>query len=233
MTITTVPSYPFDPTGTKLSNKITGEQQVLTASNPRDNFFLIPDVAPFFGDSMSVTFKDGQTGIQRPLVPNVDFYCTHLFLDASYSTAKPIYGSITMLNTSLAGIVTLAYQTVGDQWVPSDAVVAEALANRLGNPRATSWEQIVNPPNAFPVIAHEYDLVNMKGLDSVVTSINALTSAIAAGSGTGLTSHKADFNNPHQTTADQVGAYDKGTSDARATQIANQIMAMHIAAYHS
>jgi len=229
---TTVPSYPFDPTGTKASNKIAGEQQILTASNPRDNYFIIPKVAPFFEEGLSISFKDSATGVVRTLKKNIDYYPTHLFLDASYSTARPIYGSITFLNTALAGTVTLAYQTVGGEWVPSAAVIAEALANRLSNPRTTSWEQIVNPPNAFPVIEHPHDLINMKGMDDVIVSIRELTQAIATRGGNDLAAHKIDKNNPHGVTAAQLNVFTKEETEARINQLISVAMAGHLNAFH-
>jgi hypothetical protein len=233
MATNTVPSYPFDPTGTKVSNKITGEQHILTAANPRDNYFIIPDVPPFFENGLAIVFKDGVTGTPRPLVKNVDYYCSHPFIGASYSTAKPIFGSITMLNTALAGIITLAYQTVGGKWVPSNAEIAEALANRTGNPRVTAWEKIVNLPEAFPVIDHEYDLINMKGVEELIAAVNALTTAIATGSGTGLAAHKADKNNPHGTTAANVGAYTKAETVSKISEMITTAMNNHVTAYHA
>ena len=156
-----------------------------------------------------------------------------MFLEASYATAHPIYGSITLLNTSLVGIVTLGYQTVGGEWVPNDAVVAEILADRLNNPRTTSWEKVAHLPATFPPIAHEYDLINMKGMDEVVAALNAVTSAILTNSGSNLTAHKADLNNPHGVTAAQTGAYDKAQADAKAQALITSAMAQHVAQYHS
>ena len=229
----TVASYPFDPTGVKLTNRITGEQHILTVANPRDNYFIIPNVPPFFEDGLSIVFKDAVTGVPRPLVKNVDFYCSHPFLDASYSTAKPIFGSITFLNTAIAGVVTLAYNTVGGKWVPNNAQIAEALANRLGNPRTTSWETIINLPDAFPVIDHQYDLRDTKGMDELVTSVENLTKAIAANSGATIASHKADKTNPHGTTAAQVGAYSKAETVSKITEMVTAAINAHVAAYHN
>lgn len=228
-----VPSYPFDPTGAKVSNRITGEQHILTISNPRDNYFIIPDVPPFFEDSMSIVYKDVVTGAPRQLVRNIDYYCSHPFVDASYSTAKPIFGSLTFLNTALAGTITLAYNTVGGKWVPGNDEIAAALADRIGNPRVTSWESIVNLPDAFPVIAHEYDLADLKGMDHVVKAVDNLTAAVAANSGLTMATHKADMANPHGTSAAQVGAYTKAETVSKITELVNAAISAHVAAYHN
>lgn len=233
MATPTVPSYPFDPTGLKMSNKITGEQHILTIANPRDNYFLIPDVPPFFEEGLSIVFKDAVTGAPRTLTKNIDFYCSHPFLEASYSTAKPIYGSITILNTAMAGIVTLAYNTVGGKWVPNNAQIAEALADRLNNPRVTSWESVVNMPDSFPVIAHEYDLKDLKGLDDLVASVNKLTEAVVNNSGLSVATHRSDMANPHGTTAAQVGAYTKAETVSKINELVNAAIAAHVAGYHN
>jgi hypothetical protein len=233
MAITTVPSYPFDPTGTKATNKITGEQHILTIANPRDNYFLIPKVPPFFEDGLVVAYKDAVTGTPRALVKNIDYYCSHPFLEASYSTGKPIFGSLTILNTALAGIVTLGYNTVGGKWVPNNAQIAEALADRISNPRVTSWETIVNLPDSFPVIEHEYNLKDLKGVESLIVAVNNLTQTIAANSGATLTAHKADLGNPHQTTAAAVGAFTKAETVSKITEIVSAAIAAHVTAYHN
>jgi len=233
MSTITATSYPFDPTGTKVSNKITGEQQILSGANPRDYYFIVPKVAPFFEDSLSIVFVDSVTNTPRTLDKNIDYYCSHPFVDASYSTAKPIWGSISFLNTALVGKVTLVYNTVGGGWVPSDTELAELLANRIGNPRVTSWEQLINLPNAFPVIDHEYSLIDLKGMEALVTALNAMTATIAQRGGQDLASHKSDKNNPHGTTAAQLDAPTNAQAQAMATKAAADAIAAHVQAYHT
>lgn len=196
--------YPFDPTGAMLANLVEGEQQILTPPNFRDYYFIVPKVAPFFADSMRITFK-GLDNSQRLLIEGVDYYLTHWFLSASRACAKSIYGSVTFLDKTMAGVVTMRYQTIGGIWVLNDSQIAEILANQVLNPRITTWESIVDLPATFPVIDHEWDLVDMVGASEVVNAIDRITAALNSSGGNAITEHIANLSNPHQTTAAQVG----------------------------
>lgn len=159
-------SYPFDPTGSRPSNLVPDDQQIVSNPNFRDYFFLVPRFAPYFGDSLVVTFWD-QNNNSRILTKNVDYYMTHWFISASRACAADVFGSISLLNKQLSGRVSMKYQTVGGDWVQSEADIAEILANKLQNPRITTWEQVVNIPYSFPVIDHEWDEVDLIGMKDV------------------------------------------------------------------
>lgn len=197
-------TYPFDPTGKLASNLIPAEQQILTAQNYRDFHFIVPDLAPYFVDSLVITFKD-TTGNVRTLVEGVDYVCTHMFHDASLACATPIAGSISFYNTMLAGQIQLKYQTLGGIWTIDTDTIQKILADRLHNPRITTWEQVTEQPVTFPVIDHEWNLVDLVGMSDVVTAINQISDMLRQTGSTGLAAHLADHNNPHLTTAAQVG----------------------------
>lgn len=197
-------TYPFDPTGKLASNLIAAEMQILTAQNYRDYHFIVPNAAPYFVNSLVITFKDTQGNV-RPLTEGVDYVCTHMFHDASLACAAPIAGSISFYNTLLAGQVQLKYQTLGGIWTLDADAIAKILADRLHNPRITTWEQVTDQPVTFPVIDHEWNLVDLVGMSEVVTAINEIADMLRQTGSTGLAAHLADFNNPHRTTAAQVG----------------------------
>lgn len=200
-----VPSYQFDPSGRLPANKITGEQQILTVANYRDYHFIVPKLGPYFSESLQVTFK-AIDGSIRTLVEGVDYYATHWFIAASRACSAPIYGSISFLDVQLAGVVTLQYQTLGGIWVQDDAAIAQILADRIHNPRTTSWDVVVNMPVTFPVIDHEWDLVDMVGMKDIVTSLGGVEDAIRTRITSDMSSHINNLQNPHQTTAAQIGA---------------------------
>ena len=197
-------SYPFDPTGSNPLNKVINEQHAITPVNFRDYHSVVPRWAPFFAQNLVISFfnPDGST---RTLVEGVDYYLGYQFIQASKACAKPVYGSIQFLDTDLQGVLRLTYQTVGGNWTLSTQQVAELLANRLYNPRITSWEQVVERPIDFPVIDHEWDLVDMVGGKEVVESLDNIRDAISSSTGGGLESHIANKSNPHEVTAAQVG----------------------------
>lgn len=203
----TATQYPFDPSGTSAANRITNEQQVITAVNFRDYHYVIPQFAPFFEDQLSIKlqFPDGS---QRPLDVGVDYYLSNQFLDASRACAKPIYGSISFLDTDTQGILSISYNTVGGEWNLSTAEITRILAEELRNPRTTTWEQITYLPERFPVIDHEWDLVDMVGASKMVDAIQDVRNAILSSSGGGLTDHINNYSNPHNVTKAQVGLSD-------------------------
>ena len=170
-------TYPFDPTGSVSTNKVTNEIQVLTGSNQGDYYFIIPAAAPFFGDSFVLRYKD-QQGITKTLVNGVDFHFGHMFIEASKACAKPVYGSIVFVNTELKGVVSYDYQTIGGPWTIDVNEITRILAEHLANPRTTSWGSVTSLPYSFPVIDHEWELDDMVGLSSLIASCLRIEQAI-------------------------------------------------------
>lgn len=170
-------TYPFDPTGTAPTNLITGEQQILSEPVYEDYHFLVPYLAPFFSSTMQVSIRQ-LDGTVKQLVEGVDYYCTNIFIAASRACAKPIYGSISFLDLTLAGVVTFNYQTLGGEWTINLQEIANILASTLYNPRVTSWDQVTYQPATFPVIDHEWDLVDLVGETQLIASIEDIVTAI-------------------------------------------------------
>lgn len=197
-------SYPFDPTGTLATNRITNEQQIITAQNGHGYHFIVPNLAPYFEDSLKLSYRDPQ-GVYRPLIKNVDWYSSHTFIQASRACAKPISGSISFLNNQLTGVVTLEYQTVGGSWTLDPAKIAQILADKLNNPRITTWEEVVGYPIKFPVIDHEWDLVDLVGMSSAVEVLKRIEDQLRQSGQSGLAEHIANKNNPHGVDKSQVG----------------------------
>lgn len=197
-------AYPFDPSGTSAANRIPNEQHVITAVNFRDYHYVIPKFAPFFAESMQIKLQY-PNGTIRTLTQGLDFYFSHQFLDASRACAKPVYGSISFLDTDTAGILSITYQTVGGMWTLSPEEISRILAEQLRNPRTTAWEQITNLPERFPVVDHEWDLIDMVGASEIVRAIDGIRDTITASNGGGLNAHITNYANPHNVTKVQVG----------------------------
>ena len=194
-------AYPFDPSGTLASNKITAEHQTISPPELSEFLFIIPAATPFFAESMVVVHLPSM----RTLVEGVDYVPTHYFHDASLQCAKPIYGSLTFFDNTLTGAVRMAYQTLGGDWTLDSAKIVEILSNKLTNPRRVTWEQVANLPYAFPPIDHDWHLDDMVGMSEVVTVLEGIRDALIASGEGGLQAHIADKGNPHQVTALQVG----------------------------
>ena len=198
-------SYPFDPTGTRADNKITGEQQILTTINEKHYSRIIPRWAPFFHQGLRLRIRL-PNGVVRDMVEGEDYYLGNQFRQATKATAKPIYGSINIIDRTLQGTIMLdSYQTLGGMWTIDETEIARILANQLYNPRIVTWEQVTDVPAMFPVINHEWDLVDLTGMSDVSQKLSEIAYTIANSGDSGLLVHIADDQNPHKVTKAQVG----------------------------
>ena len=199
--------YPFDPSGTSTANRIANEQHVITAQNFRDYHYVIPHFAPFFEGDFTISLKY-RSGAVRPLKYGVDYYFSNQFLDASRACSKPLFGSISFLDTDTEGVLSISYNTVGGDWNITKEEISRILAEELRNPRTTTWEQITYLPARFPVVDHEWDLVDMVGVTPLIAGLQEIRGAILAASGGGLGEHVNNYSNPHNVTKGQVGLGD-------------------------
>lgn len=200
-------AYPFDPTGTKATNKVSNEKQVITAPPWKDYNFIIPKFAPFFKDSMVIVDQaSGDT-----LVEGQDYLLGNRFLGASRSCAKMIFGSIYFLDKTRSGVVDMTYQTIGGEWTLDEAKIMEILDNRDRNPLIITWEQIANTPNLFPPIDHQWHLKDMVGMSKVVDALKNISQTILntrQNLEQLFQDHLSNKNNPHETTKIHVGLGD-------------------------
>lgn len=177
-------AYPFDQTGVAITNKITGEIQTVSLNAAADFNWIIPLSAPYFRSTMVIV--DNSTG--RTLQEGIDYICTHKFIDATTSIGIAVYGSITFLNLNFAGVVALSYQTIGGAWVVPENQLAAMLANLTSNPATTTWDEVADLPYQFPPINHEFNLIDLKGMESVITAIEGLASAVTGAVASGVNS---------------------------------------------
>lgn len=174
---TTIKRYAFDVTGELAANKITGEEHVLTGRNSQDFQIIVPRLAPYFIDSLVLSFRNPD-GSLRVLQRGKDWVYSHYFWEASHSLAKPVYGSITFTNRNLTGIVVIDYQTLGGDWTIDMNKITELLGDRIHNPPVTTWEQVVQYPVKFPVIVHDFNVVDIHGPGHVIDALKALEETI-------------------------------------------------------
>ena len=221
------PPYPIDYVGNLPSNKIVGEQQILTPSNFRDYHTVVPRQAPFYSESLVVTFK-GSDNVSRQLIEGIDYQCTHWFISASRACSKPIYGSITILDLQLSGVITLqSYQTLGGIWTQDATKIAQIAADQLHNPRTTAWDVIVDMPVSFPPVDHEWDLKDLVGAKEIVTALYDLTNAIANNQITGFAAHKT-ATNPHNITPQMIGTLTTSQIDQKINQAISAALASRV-----
>lgn len=195
----------FDPLGTSVDNRVLNEIHTIQAESVNDWQVLVPLFSPFYSDGLSVSFKPEGESVFTPLVMGLDYFLVYQYLDASRSTGKAVYGGISLTNNTANGQVRFnQYQTIGGNWVINISKINEILANKIQNPRITSWEQIAQVPVKFPVITHEYELQDQVGASDIVQAIEGISQAIAdtppnpeLGAMAAILDHLADEDDPH------------------------------------
>ena len=172
-------TIPFDPTGENPTNLFLNEVHTLTEQNYRDYHYIVPKWAPFYAESikLKVVLLDGT---EKPLELGIDYHLTHKFITATKSIAKgDICGSITFLDNELAGVLYIEkYQSLGGIWTATDEELLKIVSSAQKNPRITSWESVSGRPVHFPVVNHEYDLINLKGTNELIDAIDRLSLSV-------------------------------------------------------
>lgn len=175
--------YPYDPTGAASTNKIVAENHtVQPPNNISDASFVIPRAAPFFGDSLIV--RTGPTEASTRLEEGKDYYLTHSFVTLSYLLARPIYGSITLINRNYSGDIFLTYQTPGGEFVLDSYSIIEERTRSLYSVFMVTWEQVAGNFPQLPPYDHKMAGDDTTGWGAVVDSINGLAAVIGLSSGT-------------------------------------------------
>lgn len=202
-------NYPLDPTGLSPGNLITDEVHVLTEVNSDQYRILIPVFAPFHLDNFSLKHVTS-TGDVVVLQPDVDYYFCLPYIGASRSIGKMIYGAVSINTQLIEGVLQVSYQTLGGEWVGDPNFVRERLAELIYNPRVTVWDVVTNKPNQFPPINHQQDFNTVYGQQELIAAVNGVAAQIAAGPNptVPVVRHLTDTENPHETTAAQVGLGD-------------------------
>ena len=202
------PIYPFDPTGSALTNKIVDEQHTTTEANYRNYRFIVPNYAPFFTTNLVVKLSSIVNGSLQTttLVEGVDYYTALPYKAATISIGMPIYGAITLNNALAVGIISVTYQTLGDVWCVDPNYVYQWLAEKAYNPRLTLWDQVTNVQQIFPPINHSQNFNDFYSEFDLIQAINDLSTNLADQHNLlNIVRHLIRTDNPHNLTLAQLG----------------------------
>jgi hypothetical protein len=199
-------SYPFDTTGLAATNRIVDEVHTLTEVNSNTYRIIIPEFAPFYLDNFVFKHVD-QLGVTTVLTEGIHYTLCLPYIGATRSTGKMLYGGISVSDTIVNGTIKITYQTLGGDWTADAAYVLTALAELAYNPRVTAWDVVTNKQEIFPPTVHNQHMDTVFGHEALINKIQELIAAVASNTGPANyhTSHLLDDNNPHMTTALQVG----------------------------
>lgn len=206
---TTIPQYPFDPTGVAVTNKVT-ETQAIQSRGMFDHYYIVPRSGPFYAESVRLRLYPAGANVNNPLggtllVEGEHFNFGYHFAHASHTIGKPVYGAISFYDRALAGQLRMEYQTLGGEWVLDHQAMTELLANVTQNPRIATWEQMVELPHQFPVVNHDFNIDDFVGMSEVEDRLGDIERAIIQKNEGGMTDHVNNKNNPHEVNKFQVG----------------------------
>lgn len=223
--------YPLDLTGQSPTNLVVGETHTVSVSS-QPAFVL--NYGPFYTQGLIVTRTDtGQVLIPGQVgSTNGQYVATQLFVDMTMRTGLEICSVIVLTDETLPSNLTVSVtaQMLGGEYSTAvDAIQQLINALDLAN-KPVLWADILGKPVLFPPAPHLHDLGDIYGFEYIVASLERIVQAIyvgddaqlqavyayinhqisAGGAGSSATAatlaaHLANYSNPHQVTAVQVG----------------------------
>lgn len=218
-------TLPLDLTGSALSNLVQNETHAIGPVGTRAfplNYGL------FYRDSLVVT--DLATNL--PLTEGVQYYPTQMDLDSSLQAGQEVDAVVIIVDTTVSANVSATYQALGGPNSLNSALTQTAVSGLNIDDAAAAWAAVTNKPKDYPPAPHYHQAGDVFGMEYITAAMNRLASAIVLGQGAAQTAvlayaqavvaemgqivaggeatlqtHFTCFNNPHETTAAQVGAY--------------------------
>jgi hypothetical protein len=172
-------SYPLDPTGLSVANRIVNELHTFTEVNNSRYRIIIPDFAPFYLDNLALV-HESSLGVVTPLNENEHYVLVLPYIGATRSIGKMLYGGISFNTNFPNGTIKVTYQTIGGDWTGDPSYVLNRLASMAYNPRTTVWDIVTDKPSAFPPINHDQNLDYVYGHQDLINSINSLAGQIVS-----------------------------------------------------
>lgn len=199
-------TFPFDPSGLLVSNKILNESHTITPANGKDYRFIIPKGAPYFERSVKLI----HTSTGKTMIKGTDWVPGHRFAAASQTPPfASVYGSILITDDTLSGSFHIeSYQTLGGEFTIDETTALNLLANKLLDPRLTTWDKVINAPLVQDPLAHLHHVSQSIGWDAVVAVLNELVTKYTAESSRlaqRIQTHLEDHSDPHKISLEQIG----------------------------
>lgn len=208
MTTTLNYIYDLDTSGVSAHNRIREERHTLPTYVPKEYRFIVPRNAPFFTMNYEVYLIDPSTNSKRRLERYTHYAESHPYAALTNQLQKQLCGSIMILDSSLAGTVSIEYNTIGGPFTIDDAKILEILANRNDNPVTVDWSHVANVPDKFPPEVHYHPAENLGEYAELVNAVKNNTEAMINETNVNsdvLNRHLRD-SNPHGITLEGLGA---------------------------
>lgn len=152
-----IKTYALDTEGNNPDNFIKGEQATLSRPNNEDFAYIIPKFAPFFTKNFRI-YTRTQLGVVTEWVEGVDFHFGFQYLSGTINSHLPMYGCIVPVNQNFDGTAIYDYRTCGGNYTLDEQKLLSILNTWKHNPVFATWDNVVNPPYAFPVNQHLHNV---------------------------------------------------------------------------
>lgn len=160
--------YPYNPKGDRSDCIINDELITIDSLKTKDYTYIILSNSPFFENGLSVFSLQ----LNRALVLNTDYILTHKFREASEALHKPIYGSITFLDSTLCGDVKVTYSTLGGEFTNRQREALVKIVYSMTAHRIVDWSDIEDIPISFTPSSHTHTPDHIMDMNAVVDAID-------------------------------------------------------------
>lgn len=231
--------YTFDPTGSLEENVV--KERFNISSQVSEFHIWVPHAAPFFKKDLVIrNILTGET-----LTYGTDYILSDDLSASNRVVESNIYNTVLFIGNSKYGMYEGIYRTVGGGLVYSTRDYFYKLARTLLDPLRLLYSHVTNLPESFPPDHHLHDWSDYRNKQYIGDSIVAITKAIKSKevSATNmlaplsqeltdiskyldvidLPSHTSALD-PHQTTAEDIGALPYGATADQALKVFGQTL---------
>lgn len=168
-------AYQYDPTASIAANLVANERHAL-ADYPNKWGSIIPVFAPFYRKDLVV--KHVPSG--RVLLEGLDYYLGHRFAEATTANKLPVYGSIMVLDKTLAGQIEFEqYRTLGGpHLIPHIEALGYLAREDNPDPRNADWVEVMKFPRAVEVIDAPTDIADAIARDAITYELDVIQATL-------------------------------------------------------
>jgi hypothetical protein len=160
----------LDPTGTSRRNQFQ-EKRFVNETNGQDNYFIVPENAPFFKEGFSLFSPQ----LGRFLEEGDDFEFTERFGEASDIIGSEIYGSFAFLDKAIEMEVIYVYNALGGDFVVNPKETIMQGLESLQKLRKRDWSDVINVDSTLPIEAHALHLDDMEAGAKIIEILGRWT----------------------------------------------------------
>lgn len=161
--------YPYDVSGGAPSNRITGECHTVTFSNKPGNWFITPNVTPFYTSGFKLYQLD-YAG--RPiLIPTNEYRFEYVDKERA---SERIADSVRLMLPQ-EGVYYIDYQAVGGNGCLNRKFLTDIVLKNTFDGRVIDFSAIDNPPSIYRQGAHSLNITDStSGYTRLIYSLNEI-----------------------------------------------------------